>query len=89
MLVKPYKEYLPIQPNIPIHTGVQGSIMNIEIQGEHIVLYFDANSEVYHKYNIYLVETGKEVDIGDSMYIKTLMMFGGAYVLHVYMEEVD
>lgn len=89
MLVKPYKEYLPITPNIPIHTGVQGSIMNIEIQANSVVLYFDANSEVYHKYNIYLVETGKEVDVGDSMYIKTLMLFGGGYVLHVYMEEVE
>ena len=91
MKVKPYKTYLPILPNQPIFTDVQGELMTIEEQAGHLVIYFDANSKYYHKYNIYLVETGKEVEINmlNAVYLKTLMLLDGNYVLHVYVEEVE
>lgn len=90
MKVKPYKTYLPIVPNQPIFTDLQGELMTIEEQAGRLVIYFDANSKYYHKYNIYLVETGKEVelDIG-AVYLKTLMLLDGNYVLHVYVEEIE
>lgn len=84
-----YKEYLPMQPNIPIYTNLQGKFLSVEIQEEHLVLYFDNNSQYYHKYNIYLIETGKEVNVQNAHYLKTLMLFNGNYVLHVYIEEVE
>lgn len=89
MIVRPYKEYLPIALNQPIYTDLQGEFITVEEQANHLVVYFDNNSEVYHKYNIYLVETGKTVDIGNAIYVKTLMCCNGDYVLHVYVEEID
>lgn len=53
------------------------------------MVYFDALSDYYHQYNIYLVETGKTVDIGNAKYLKTVMAFNGDYVLHVYVEELN
>lgn len=90
MKVKPYKTYLPIVPNQPIFTDLQGELMTIEEQAGRLVIYFDANSKYYHKYNIYLVETGKEVELDISaVYLKTLMLLDGNYVLHVYVEEIE
>ena len=89
MTVRPYKEYLPMSPNQPIYTDLQGKFITVEDQANHLVVYFDNNSEVYHKYNIYLVETGKTVDIENAVYVKTLMCFNGNYVLHVYVEELE
>lgn len=89
MEIKIYKEYLPFSINGPIYTLFQGELLTVEVQGLSLVAYFNANSEVYHKYNIYLVETGKEVDIQNAKYLKTLMCFEGNYVLHVYVEEVE
>ena len=37
----------------------------------------------------YLVETGKTVDVGKAIYIKTIMFLDGNYVLHVYVEELE
>ena len=88
-MVKIYKEYLPIEPNVPIYTSLQGSLLTVEEQQDHIVVYFDACSPYYHKYNIYLVETGKESDVGSAKYLKTLMCCDGNYVLHVYVEELE
>ena len=51
-MVKIYKQYLPIQPNIPIYTALQGELISVEEQQNHIVAYFDANSQYYHKYNL-------------------------------------
>ena len=90
MSVRPYKKYLPIAPNQPIYTDLQGEFITIEDQADHLVVYFDNASEVYHKYNIYLVETGKTVDIvGNARYVKTIMLLNGNYVLHVYVEELE
>ena len=89
MTVRPYKKYLPIAPNQPIYTDLQGGFITVEQQADHLVVYFDNASEVYHKYNIYLVETGKTVDIGDAIYVKTIMFLDGNYVLHVYVEELE
>ena len=89
MTVRPYKEYLPIAPNQPIYTDLQGEFITVEEQANRLVVYFDNSSAVYHKYNIYLVETGKTVDIGDAIYVKTIMFLDGNYVLHVYVEELE
>ena len=89
MTVRPYKEYLQIAPNQPIYTDLQGEFITVEQQANHLVVYFDNASKVYHKYNIYLVETGKTVDIGDAIYVKTIMFLDGNYVLHVYVEELE
>lgn len=89
IMLKIYKEYLPIQPNVPIYTNLQGELLNIEEQGNHLVIYFNANSRYYHKYNIYLVETGKNVDINNAKYLKTIMFLEGNYVMHVYVEEIE
>ena len=53
-----------------------------------MVVYFNANSETYHKYYIYLVETGKEAYVKDGKYLKTLMLANGDYVLHVFIKEI-
>lgn len=87
--VKIYKEYLPIQPNIAIYTSFQGELLTIEEQNDRLVMYFDANSEYYHKYNIYLVETGKNVNVYNAKYLKTIMYLDGNYVMHVYVEELE
>ena len=89
MTVRLYKEYLPMAPNQPIYTDLQGEFITVEEQANHLVIYFNNASEVYHKYNIYLVETGKTVDIRNAVYVKTLMCCNGDYVLHVYMEELE
>lgn len=89
MTVRPYKEYLPIALNQPIYTDLQGEFITVEEQANHLVVYFNNASEVYHKYNIYLVETGKTVNIGNAAYVKTLMCCNGDYVLHVYVEELE
>lgn len=89
MTVRPYKEYLPIAPNKPIYTDLQGEFITVEDQANRLVIYFDNASPVYHKYNIYLVETGKTVDIGNAHYVKTIMFLDGNYVLHVYVEELE
>jgi hypothetical protein len=90
MKVKPYKTYLPIALNQPIFTDLQGELMTIEEQAGRLVIYFDANSKYYHKYNIYLVETGKEVELDISaVYLKTLILFDGNFVFHVYVEEIE
>lgn len=89
MNIKIYKEYLPVQPNVPIYTALQGELLSVEEQSGHLVIYFNANSEFYHKYNIYLIETGKEIRITNAKYLKTIMMFNGNYVLHIYMEELE
>jgi hypothetical protein len=89
MTVRPYKEYLPIVPNQPIYTDLQGEFITVEEQMNRLVVYFDNVSPVYHKYNIYLVETGKTVDIGNAIYVKTIMFLEGNYVLHVYVEELE
>lgn len=90
MKVKPYKTCLPIVPNQPIFIDFQGELMTIEEEDDGIVIYLDANSKDYHKYKIYLVETGEEVelDIG-AIYLKTLTLLDGDYALHVYIEEVE
>lgn len=87
--IQVYKEYLPVQSNIPIYTNLQGELLSIEIQNGHLVLYFNNNSRYYHKYNIYLIETGQEVEVNNALYFKTLMLFEGNYVLHVYVEEIE
>lgn len=89
MTVRPYKEYLPIAPNKPIYTDLQGEFITVEDQAGRLVIYFDNASPVYHKYNIYLVETGKTVNIGNAHYVKTIMFLDGNYVLHVYVEELE
>lgn len=89
MTVKPYKEYLPIAPNKPIYTDLQGKFITVEEQMNRLVIYFDNASPIYHKYNIYLIETGKTVDIGNANYVKTIMFLNGNYVLHVYVEELE
>ena len=89
MTVRPYKEYLPIAPNQPIYTDLQGEFITVEDQAGRLVIYFDNASPVYHKYNIYLVETGKTVNIGNAQYVKTIMFLDGNYVLHVYVEELE
>lgn len=89
MTVRPYKEYLPIAPNRPIYTDLQGEFITVEDQAGRLVIYFDNASPVYHKYNIYLVETGKTVNVGNACYVKTIMFLDGNYVLHVYVEELE
>ena len=89
MTVRPYKEYLPIAPNRPIYTDLQGEFITVEDQANRLVGYFDNASPVYHRYNIYLVETGKTVDVGNAQYVKTIMFLDGNYVLHVYVEELE
>ena len=90
MTVRPYKEYLPIAPNQPIYTDLQGEFITVEEQMNRLVVYFDNASPIYHKYNIYLVETGKTVDLGsNARYVKTIMFLNGNYVLHVYVEELE
>jgi hypothetical protein len=89
MTVRPYKEYLPIAPNKPIYTDLQGEFITVEDQAGRLVIYFDNASPVYHRYNIYLVETGKTVDIGNAQYVKTIMFLDGNYVLHIYVEELE
>ena len=89
MTVRLYKEYLPIAPNQPIYTDLQGEFITVEDQAGRLVIYFDNASPIYHKYNIYLVETGKTVDVGKAHYVKTIMFLDGNYVLHVYVEEVE
>ena len=88
-MVKIYKEYLHIKPNTPIYTALQGELITVEDQQNHIVAYFDANSQYYHRYNIYMVETGKEVDVGNAKYLKTIMFLDGNYVVHIYVEEIE
>lgn len=87
--MKVYKEYLPLHPNTPIYTDLQGELLTIEKQHNSIVAYFDADTEFYHKYLIYFVETGKQVNVEDTQYLKTLMLCGGDYVLHVFIKEVE
>lgn len=88
-MVKIYKEYLPIKPNTPIYTALQGELISVEQQQNHLVAYFNANSQYYHKYNIYLIETGKDVDANNAKYLKTIMFLDGNYVIHVYVEEIE
>ena len=88
MIVKIYKQYLPLAPNTAIYTDLQGELLTIEEQRGEVVVYFNANSETYHKYYIYLVETGKEAYVKDGKYLKTLMLANGDYVLHVFIKEI-
>ena len=87
--MKVYKEYLRIAPNTPIYTDIQGELLTIERQRCSLVAYFDADCPVYHKYLIYFVETGKQVDVQDTKYLKTLMLNDGDYVLHVFIKELE
>ena len=87
--MKVYKKYLPINTNCPIYTDVQGKLLTVEKQRNQIVIYFDADTEYYHKYLIYLVETGKDIDVQDTQYLKTLMLFDGDYVIHVFIKELE
>lgn len=87
--MKVYKEYLQLAPNTPIYTDIQGELLTIERQRNSIVAYFDADTEYYHKYLIYFVETGKQVDVQDTKYLKTLMLNDGDYVIHVFIKEVE
>ena len=87
--MKVYKEYLRIAPNTPIYTDIQGELLTIEKQRNSIVAYFDADTKYYHKYLIYFVETGKQVDVEDTKYLKTLMLYDGDYVIHVFIKEIE
>ena len=87
--MKVYKQYLQLAPNAPIYTDIQGELLTIEKQRNSIVAYFDADTEYYHKYLIYFVETGKQVDVEDTKYLKTLMLYDGDYVVHVFIKEVE
>lgn len=87
--MKVYKEYLHIYPNSAVYTDIQGELLTIEEQRNSIVAYFNAETPVYHKYLIYLIETGKHIDIEDAKYLKTLMLDNGDYVLHVFIKEVE
>ena len=87
--MKIYKEYIPISPNTPIYTDIQGKLLTMEAQGFSVVAYFDADSEENHKYIIYMAETGKEASLPDYQYFRTLMMFNGDYVLHIFIKEVE
>ena len=87
--MKVYKEYLRLVPNTPIYTDIQGELLTIEKQRNSIVAYFDADTQYYHKYLIYFVETGKQVDVKDTKYLKTLMLFDGDYVIHVFIKEIE
>lgn len=89
MTVKIYKEYLPLKPNVPIYTSLQGELLSVEQQQDHIVAYFNNNCKHYHRYNIYMVETGKDVDVGNAKYLKTIMFLDGNYVVHIYVEEIE
>ena len=37
MTVRPYKEYLPMSPNQPIYTDLQGKFITVEDQANHLV----------------------------------------------------
>ena len=87
--MKVYKEYLHLVPNTPIYTDIQGELLTIEKQRNSIVAYFDADCPVYHKYLIYFVETGKQVDVQNTKYLKTLMLMEGDYVVHVFIKEIE
>lgn len=87
--MKVYKEYLQLAPNTPIYTGFQGNLLTIEKQRSSLVAYFDADTEYYHKYLIYFIETGKRVDVQDTKYLKTLMLNDGDYVIHVFIKEIE
>lgn len=87
--MKVYKQYLQLAPNTPIYTDIQGKLLTIEKQRNSIVVYFDADTEYYHKYLIYMVETGKKVDVQDTQYLRTLMLYEGDYVLHIFIKEIE
>ena len=86
--MKVYKEYLRFIPNTPIYTDVQGELLTIEKQKDRIVAYFDADAPYYHKYLIYFVQTGQQVDVQDTKYLKTLMFKDGDYVIHIFIKEI-
>ena len=86
--MKVYKEYLPISPNVPIYTNLQGELLTIEKQRNSLVAYFNADVPMYHKYLIYMVETGKTIDVQDTVYLKTLMLYEGDYVIHIFIKEI-
>ena len=87
--MKVYKKYLQLVPNASIYTDLQGKLLTIEKQKNSIVAYFDADTEYYHKYLIYCVETGKQVDVQDTEYLKTLMLNDGDYVIHIFVKEIE
>jgi hypothetical protein len=89
IFMKIYKQYIPITPNLPIYTDIQGELLTIEQQGSSVVAYFNADSKTYHKYLIYMIETGVEINAADAFYIKTLMLDNGNYVLHLFLEEIE
>ena len=87
--MKVYKQYLQIAPNTHIYTDIQGKLLTIEKQRNSIVAYFDADTEYYHKYLIYMVETGKQVNVEDTQYLKTLMLYEGDSVIHIFIKEIE
>ena len=72
-----------------MYTDLQGELITVEEQQNRIVAYFDADSQYYHRYNIYMVETGKDIDVGNAKYLKTIMFLEGNNVMHIYVEEIE
>ena len=87
--MKVYKKYLQLAPNTSIYTDIQGELLTIEKQRNSIVAYFNADTKYYHKYLIYFLETGTQVDVQDTKYLKTLMLNDGDLTIHIFIKEIE
>ena len=85
--MKIYKNYIPTVSNMPMSIDLNGELLSIEEQKGRLVVYYNVDENITKKYAITLVETGKDVRVVGK-YFKTLMLFGGEYVLHAFIEEV-
>lgn len=88
--MKIYKEYIPVTINTPIYADLQGQLVTVENQKNHIVAYFDTDYNGGHKYEFFMAATGIEFDLDeDYIYLKSLMLDDGDFVVHIYVKEIE
>lgn len=90
--MKIYKDRLVFIINEPIELVIDGDFLTVELQQGKLVYYFESSNGKYRSiYDIMLCETGAdiEMDAPDWEYIKTIMLYNGEYVLHVYCRRKD
>lgn len=89
--MKIYKYPLKFIPNEPALITVQGELLSVQMQNGGIVCYATYSEESRKStYELVLCETGANVNcIGDKEYLNTLMLYNGAYVLHVFAKRIN
>lgn len=87
MIRKVFKYQLKIQAEQEIELPSHSRILSVKNQRNSIVLYAEVREDIKEtkKIKVFLVCTGDKVPLDATLFLDTVLLNNGIYVLHVYL----